>query len=74
MATCSSICGWKIPWTEEPGGLHGVAELDMTERPCMPLLTVVTMLYVISPELIYPTTLLYIVILDLFCIYPYLKS
>ena len=21
MATCSSILGWRIPWTEEPGGL-----------------------------------------------------
>ena len=24
MATCSSIRAWKIPWTEEPGGLHRV--------------------------------------------------
>ena len=22
MATHSSILAWKIPWTEEPGGLH----------------------------------------------------
>ena len=22
MATCFSILAWKIPWTEEPGGLH----------------------------------------------------
>ena len=22
MATHSSILSWKIPWTEEPGGLH----------------------------------------------------
>ena len=22
MATYSSILAWKIPWTEEPGGLH----------------------------------------------------
>ena len=21
MATCSSILAWKIPWTEDPGGL-----------------------------------------------------
>ena len=30
MATGSSILAWKIPWTEEPGGLyiiHGVAKL-----------------------------------------------
>ena len=28
MATHSSILAWKIPWTEEPGGLtvHGVTE------------------------------------------------
>ena len=24
MATLSSILAWKIPWTEEPGGLHTV--------------------------------------------------
>ena len=31
MANHSSILAWEIPWTEEPGGLHGVAEeLDMT--------------------------------------------
>ena len=23
MATHSSILSWEIPWTEEPGGLHG---------------------------------------------------
>ena len=34
METHSSILAWRIPWTEEPGGLtiHGVAkELDTTE-------------------------------------------
>ena len=31
MATCFSILAWKIPWTEEPGGLHpmGLQESDM---------------------------------------------
>ena len=24
MAICSSILAWKIPWTEEPGGLQSV--------------------------------------------------
>ena len=24
MATHSSIAAWRIPWTEEPGGLHTV--------------------------------------------------
>ena len=33
MATLSSFLAWRIPWTEEPGGLHslGCKELDMTE-------------------------------------------
>ena len=33
MATHSSILAWKIPWTEEPGGLqsHGVAK-SQTEQ------------------------------------------
>ena len=32
MATHSSILAWKIPWTEEPGGLQfmGSQELDTT--------------------------------------------
>ena len=34
MATHSSILAWKIPWTEEPGGLQsmGCRELGMTEQ------------------------------------------
>ena len=34
MATHSSIPAWRIPWTEEPGGLRsmGHKESDMTER------------------------------------------
>ena len=34
MATHSSILSWRIPWTEEPGGLQsmGLKESDMTER------------------------------------------
>ena len=33
METHSSILAWKIPWTEEPGGLWslGSQELDTTE-------------------------------------------
>ena len=26
LATHSCTLVWKIPWTEEPGGLHGVAK------------------------------------------------
>ena len=34
MATHSSFLAWKIPWTEEPGGLRpwGLKELDTTEH------------------------------------------
>ena len=35
MATHSSILAWRIPWTEEPGGLQSMGslkELDETER------------------------------------------
>ena len=34
MATHSSVLAWRIPWTEEPGGLQsmGGKESDMTER------------------------------------------
>ena len=33
MAPHSSTLAWKIPWTEEPGGLQSkYTELDMTER------------------------------------------
>ena len=34
MATHSSILAWRIPWTEEPGGLQpwGSKELDTTEH------------------------------------------
>ena len=34
MAPHSSTFAWKIPWTEEPGGLQsmGLLELDTTER------------------------------------------
>ena len=32
MSNHSSIYAWKIPWTEEPGGLQsmGLQQLDMT--------------------------------------------
>ena len=34
MATHSSILAWRIPWTEEPGGLQSMVwqESDMTQR------------------------------------------
>ena len=30
MATHSSILGWEIPWTEEPGGLQSVGSQSRT--------------------------------------------
>ena len=34
MAPHSSTLAWKIPWKEEPSGLHsmGLLRVDMTER------------------------------------------
>ena len=31
MATHSSILAWRIPWTEEAGGLQSTRESDTTE-------------------------------------------
>ena len=31
MATHSSILAWRIPWTEEPGGLHRVCGVTKSE-------------------------------------------
>ena len=30
MATNSSVLAWKIPWTEEPGGLQSMGSLSRT--------------------------------------------
>ena len=33
MAACSSILAWRMPWTEEPGGLQSLgSQQDTTER------------------------------------------
>ena len=37
MATHSSILAWRIPWTEEPSRLHGVAESDTTKMTSLSL-------------------------------------
>ena len=34
MATHSSILAWKIPWTEEPGGLHTVHWVAKSQTLC----------------------------------------
>ena len=40
MATHSSILAWRIPWTEEPGGLQSkdCKELDTTEQLTLTLI------------------------------------
>ena len=45
MATRSSILTWRIPWTEEPGGLHlwGHKESDMTEQLTLSTLMLLTL-------------------------------
>ena len=45
MATHSSILAWRIPWTEEPGGLQfmGSLQYDMTEQLILSLSKVITM-------------------------------
>ena len=35
MATHSSNLAWKIPWTEEPGGLNPWGHRDWTDQPTM---------------------------------------
>ena len=39
MAAHFNILAWRIPWTEEPGGLQlmGRKELGMTEQPALSL-------------------------------------
>ena len=32
MATHSSILAWRIPWTEEPGGLHSLWDRSQTVK------------------------------------------
>ena len=35
METHSSVLAWEIPWTEDPGGLHGVARVghNLARKP-----------------------------------------
>ena len=36
MTTHSSVLAWRVPWTDEPGRLHGVAkESDAIEYSCV---------------------------------------
>ena len=51
MDTHSGILSWDIPWTEEPGRLHGITESDMPEHSTamhVLLLTIVSQLVIIG--------------------------
>ena len=48
MATHSSILAWKIPWTEEPGGLcspWGCKEPDTTERLGLIIIVIIIIIF-----------------------------
>ena len=51
MATHSSILAWRIPWTEEPGGLQsvGVPESDTTKH-----LTLITLISLSTTPRVFP--------------------
>ena len=50
MATHSSILAWEIPWIEKPLKLQsmGHTQMDQTEHPHTPTLTVLPILYITS--------------------------
>ena len=35
MANHSSILAWRIPWTEEPGGLQATGSQGVGHAPCL---------------------------------------
>ena len=56
MATHSSILGWEIPWTEEPGGLSpwGRKESDTTEQLKMEMLFIIVNFGLVGSEVLVP--------------------
>ena len=49
MATNSSSLAWRIPWTEEPEGLHGVTKSQTRwETKHTLLLSCITLLYILD--------------------------
>ena len=54
MATHSSILGWEIPWTEEPGGLSpwGRKESDTTEQLKMEMLFIIVNFGLVGSEVL----------------------
>ena len=60
MATHSSILDWKIPWTEEPGGLQptGSKESDTTEKVCMTHRPIMSQTNLTPSSLLFPKKVL----------------
>ena len=56
MATHSSILGWEIPWTEEPGGLSpwGRKESDTNEQLKMEMLFIIVNFGLVGSEVLVP--------------------
>ena len=52
MATHSSKLAWRIPWTEEPGGLQSMgSQRDTTEVTGMHAITIVKDVYQLSQSI-----------------------
>ena len=56
MATHFSILAWKIPWTEELGGLSpwGCKESDTTEQMKMKMLFIIVNFGLVGSEVLVP--------------------
>ena len=48
MATHSSILAWKIPWTEEPGGLQSMGSQRVTTEHHKPQSLQLTLSYILT--------------------------
>ena len=57
MATYSSIFAWKIPWTEEPGGLQSMgwqkSQTQLNIHPCMLGILLVRLIVITSYLLLF---------------------
>ena len=64
MAPHSSILAWKIPRTEEPGGLQSIAsqESDVTDHACTLLLSLLLRIHLYH-KLFHPSSSINIIIL-----------
>ena len=56
MAPHSSTLAWKIPWTEEPGGLQPIGSLSQTQEDKYYMISLICGIYKkATNELIYKT-------------------